>query len=288
VLEGRAALITGGSRGLGLGIARAFVEAGASVMLCARDVALLEQAVGVLRTVTMLGQSVCGEKCDVTEAYQVRDLVDHVIQQFGKLDILVNNAGVYGPFGPIEDANWTDWTRAIEINLYGSVLPIRAVLPHFKAARYGKIIQVSGGGATNPLPRISAYAAAKAAVVRVIETVAEECAHLKIDANAISPGTLNTRLLDEAVAAGPDKIGEQFHAHMVRQKREGGTPVAHAAELAVFLASALSDGITGKLISALWDKWDAWPAHLDALQGSDLYTLRRITGRERGAEWGDK
>jgi 3-oxoacyl-[acyl-carrier protein] reductase len=75
---------------------------------------------------------------------------------------------------------------------------------------------------------------------------------------------------------------------MLLLKEEGGTSMRHAAELAVFLASAASDGITGKLISAIWDDWRAWPAHLDELQRSDLYTLRRIVGRDRGSAWGDK
>ena len=92
----------------------------------------------------------------------------------------------------------------MEINIYGSVLPCRAVLPHFKQQRYGKIVQLSGGGATNPLPRISAYAASKAAVVRFAETLALEVQDDGIDVNAIAPGALNTRMLDEVLAAGPE------------------------------------------------------------------------------------
>jgi NAD(P)-dependent dehydrogenase (short-subunit alcohol dehydrogenase family) len=288
VLTGRAALVTGANRGLGLEIARAFVSAGASVMLCARDAGPLEIAAGELSALASNPQSVLWQKCDVADSAQISAVVDRSIQEFGTLQILVNNAGVYGTFGPIEEIDWSEWVKAIEINLYGSVLPVRAVLPHFKACRYGKIIQLSGGGATNPLPRISAYAASKAAIVRFAETVAEECKDFNIDVNSIAPGSLNTRLLEDALAAGPNKVGEHFHARMIQQKQEGGTPMTYATELAMFLASSASDGITGKLISALWDDWPAWPAHLDQLRGSDIYTLRRITGRDRGASWGDK
>jgi NAD(P)-dependent dehydrogenase (short-subunit alcohol dehydrogenase family) len=287
-LRGRKALITGGNRGLGLEIARAYVAAGASVMLCARDAALLEAAGRELAAAVQDGQAVRWASADVTDPARMAAVVEEAIRELGGLSVLVANAGVYGPFGSIEDVDWAEWARAVEINLYGSVIPIRAVLPHFKASRYGKIIQVSGGGATNPLPRISAYAASKAAVVRFAETLAEECRGVGIDVNAIAPGALNTRLLDDVLTAGPDKVGADFFARAMRQKEEGGVPLQRGAELAVFLASARSDGITGKLISAVWDNWPDWPDHLQELSRSDVYTLRRITGRDRGADWGDK
>jgi 3-oxoacyl-[acyl-carrier protein] reductase len=106
--------------------------------------------------------------------------------------------------------------------------------------------------------------------------------------NAIAPGALNTRMLDEILAAGPEKVGAAFFQKSVEQKGSGGAGLAPGAALAVFLASDASDGITGKLISAVWDNWEAWPQHVAELSSSDLYTLRRITGRDRGAEWADK
>jgi NAD(P)-dependent dehydrogenase (short-subunit alcohol dehydrogenase family) len=287
-LAARAALITGANRGLGLEIARGFVAAGASVMLCARDPRQLEATGRALTDIARAGQIVRWEPADVTDSSQIEVLVRQCADELGGLHILVNNAGVYGPFGAIEDVDWDEWVRAVEINLYGSVIPVRAVLPHFKRQGYGKIIQLSGGGATNPLPRISAYAASKAAIVRFAETVAVECKGLGIDVNSIAPGALNTRLLDDVLEAGPQKVGERFYAAAVKQKETGGVPMVHGAELAVFLASNASDGITGRLISAVWDNWSDWPDHLDALRDSDAYTLRRITGRDRGLTWGDK
>jgi NAD(P)-dependent dehydrogenase (short-subunit alcohol dehydrogenase family) len=287
-LRSTIAFITGANRGLGLEIARAYVGAGASVMLCARDAALLEAAGSGLARTARDGQAVRWEPADVTDATRVAAIVDQTIRELGGLHVLVSNAGIYGPFGLIEDVDWAEWVRAIEINLFGSVIPIRAVLPHFKANRYGKIIQISGGGATNPLPRISAYAASKAAIVRFAETLAEECKGFRIDVNSIAPGALNTRLLEDVLAAGPDKVGRDFFERSMRQKEEGGVPLLRGAELAVFLASAMSDGITGKLISAVWDNWLSWPDHLEELGGSDVYTLRRITGRDRGISWGDR
>jgi NAD(P)-dependent dehydrogenase (short-subunit alcohol dehydrogenase family) len=188
----------------------------------------------------------------------------------------------------LESVDWRAWTDAIATNLYGSVLAIRALLPHFKARGYGKIIQLSGGGATNPLPRISAYAASKAAIVRLIETVAEECRSFGIDANSIAPGALNTGMLDEVLQAGPEAVGQKFFDQSLNQKATGGTDLLRAATLAVFLASHASDGITGRLISAVWDRYEEWPARRDEFAGSDVYTLRRITGRDRGFSWGDR
>ena len=156
-----------------------------------------------------------------------------------------------------------------------------------RRAGYGKIINLSGGGATAPLPYLSSYAAAKAAVVRLTETIARETAEAKIDINAVAPGALATRLLDAVTDAGPERVGSDFHHRMLKVREDGGTPLAVGARLCVFLASAISDGITGKLISAPWDRWQDWPAHLEELRESDAYTLRRITGRDRGMPWGD-
>jgi 3-oxoacyl-[acyl-carrier protein] reductase len=178
--------------------------------------------------------------------------------------------------------------QAIQINLFGSVLMCRAVLPWLKKQRSGKIIQLSGGGATNPMPNISAYAVSKAAIIRFAETIAEEVRDYNIDVNAIAPGALNTRMLDEVLAAGPEKVGQAFYEKSLKQRESGGAGLIKAAELAVFLASAASNGITGKLISAMWDDWEHWPEHLEELNKSDAYTLRRITGRDRGITWGDK
>jgi 3-oxoacyl-[acyl-carrier protein] reductase len=207
------------------------------------------------------------------------------VQAFAELDnpcILVNNAGVYGPFGLIEDNDWSEWVKAIEINLFGTILMCRAFLPHMRASSYGKIINLSGGGATAPLPRISSYAASKAAVVRFTETLAEETRGAGIDVNAIAPGALNTRLMDDLIAAGPEKVGQSFFDKMTKTRDTGGTPLDKGAELTVFLASVASDGITGRLLSAVWDDWANLPEKKDELVSGDIYTLRRITPEDRG------
>ncbi|MGI2033767.1 SDR family NAD(P)-dependent oxidoreductase [Rhizobium panacihumi] len=287
-LAGRIAIITGANQGLGFEIAKAYAAEGASLMVCARNEELLSQAAADLRANTAQGQKIISQSADVSKQEDVEAVVAATLAELGGCDILVNNAGVYGPKGDIEDIDWSDWIRAMEINVFGSVMMSRAVLGHFKARGYGKIIQLSGGGATNPLPRISAYATSKAAIVRFAETLAEEVRGLGIDVNCIAPGALNTRMLDEILEAGPEKVGQSFYDKSLRQKEGGGAPLDAGAGLAVFLASAKSDGISGKLISAIWDNWEQWPAHRDELSRSDAYTLRRIAGRDRDMAWGDK
>ena len=269
-------------------IARAYVQAGASVLMCARDVALLERARTEVAALAPPGQLVLARPGDISRQDHVEQLATVALQEFPQLHILVNNAGVYGPMGLIEDVDWDAWVQTIEVNLFGSILMCRALLPHFKARQYGKIVQLSGGGATNPLPRISAYASSKAAIVRFAETLAEEVRGEAIDVNSIAPGPLNTRLLDEVLAVGPEKVGKAFYERSLKQKEQGGAPLDRGAALAVFLGSAASDGITGKLLSAVWDPWETLEEHRDDVQRTDVYTLRRIVPVDRGLSWGEK
>lgn len=279
-LANRAALITGASQGLGREIAAAYVREGADIMICARDRALLEE---VRRDLSGSGRHVIARTCDVSKPDEVSALVAAAVAEFPHLDILVNSAGVYGPKGLVEDNAWSDWVRAIEIDLFGAVLLCRAIIPHLKQLGHGKIVQLSGGGATSPMPRLTAYATAKAAVVRFCESIALELAPHNIDVNCIAPGALNTRMLEEILEAGPAAVGQDFYDRSVKQKESGGAGLERGAALAVHLATA--DGLTGRLISAIWDPWADLASHEQDLK-SDIYTLRRITPKDRGKDWG--
>jgi 3-oxoacyl-[acyl-carrier protein] reductase len=142
------------------------------------------------------------------------------------------------------------------------------------------VINLSGGGAVSPFPRFSAYSTSKAAVVRLTETIAEEVREFGIRVNAIAPGAVNTRMLAQVLDAGEQAVGKEFYAGALRQKAEGGTPPTEAARLALFLASDEAAGITGRLISAVWDDWKSLPGRVSELDGSALFTLRRIDGRQ--------
>ncbi|MBI5132523.1 MAG: SDR family oxidoreductase [Rhodopseudomonas palustris] len=287
-LRDRFALITGASQGLGAEIAQHFVANGASVLLCARSAEKLREQAQLLRPKLADGARVVTVVADVGEPKDVDTVFATLRAEFPRLDILVNNAGVYGPMGNIEDVDWEQWVDAIRINLLGLVYCCRLAMPMLRAQRRGKIINVSGGGATNPLPAITSYAASKAAVVRFAESLALEAKNDGIDVNSIAPGALNTGMMDQLLAAGPEKVGQAFYDRMKKIADEGGTPLEVGAKLCVFLGSDESNGITGKLIAAQWDRWEDWPQHLDELNDSDVYTLRRITGRDRGKTWGDR
>jgi NAD(P)-dependent dehydrogenase (short-subunit alcohol dehydrogenase family) len=286
-LRGRRVLITGASQGFGLAVAEKCLAEGADLAVCARSAQQLESAAAALRRRAAPGQRVVTMTGDVSNPADVAAVVAGATHELGPLDGLVNNAGVYGPKGLIEEVDWTEWTRAIEINLNGTVLACRAVLPEFRRRGGGKIVNLSGGGATAPLPRLSAYAASKAAVVRFTETLAEELRGTGIDVNSVAPGALNTRLLDEVLAAGPDKVGKAFYERSLRQKTEGGAPLEKGSALCAFLLSSESDGITGKLLSAVWDPWAELPNRRSELEKSDIYTLRRIVPKDRGQGWGE-
>jgi 3-oxoacyl-[acyl-carrier protein] reductase len=285
-LSGRSAIITGANQGFGSAIAAAFVQEGCNVLLTARGAERLQQVERELRQqAPCSGQVVAAVPGDVSRPEDCAAVVATARQVLPGLTILVNNAGVYGPLGPVEENDWNEWTEAVAINLFGTVLMCRAVLPALREAGYGKIVNLSGGGATKPMPRMSAYAASKAAVVRFTETLAEDVADTAIDVNALAPGAMNTRMLDEVLSAGPERVGEGVYQKALQQRDNGGTPLSVGADLAVFLASAASDGITGRLLSAVWDDWAGLPARRDQLRLSDIYTLRRIIPEDRGQTW---
>jgi 3-oxoacyl-[acyl-carrier protein] reductase len=279
----RRVLVTGASQGIGRAIADAFAAGGYDVAICARSTDALAATLAELRA-RHSGVRLYARVADVGNERDVEALIDDVVGAFGGLDVLVANAGVYGPKGPIEDVDWEAWVEAIRINLLGTVYCARRALPALRRSERGKIVILSGGGATKPLPFLSAYAASKAGVVRFGETLAEELREVGIDVNMVAPGALNTRLLDEVLAAGPQVVGAAFHAASLKQRESGGTPLEVGAALCVFLGSRTSDGITGKLISAPWDPWQRFADEKTRLDG-DVYTLRRIVPEERGWSW---
>jgi NAD(P)-dependent dehydrogenase (short-subunit alcohol dehydrogenase family) len=284
-LAGSAVIVTGANQGLGRVIAKRLVADGASVLLCARDRAKLTEAREDLRTVAAPGQVVIAAGADVSRQDEVERLFTTAERELPPLTGLVNNAAILGPAGRAEETDWEQWHEAIRINLLGTVLCCREAVRIFRRARYGKIVNLSGGGATAPRPFLSAYAVAKAGVVRFTETLAEETKGAGIDVNAVAPGALNTRLLNEVIEAGPERVGTQAYEEALRQRQEGGAPPEAAAALCALLLSADSDGITGRLLSAVWDNWRDLPARKIQLAASDVYTLRRIVPRDRNFDW---
>ena len=273
ILKNKVALITGGSGYIGKAISRAFLREAAKVMLIARSV---DELLAAKNELSDGFKSVEIYKADVTDSTDVKNLVKKTLKIFGKIDILVNAAGIYGPIGSSIDVNFDKWKQTFEINVFGTFNLMQRVLPIMIKKGRGKIINFSGGG-DGPFPRFSAYNSSKAAVVRLTETMAAEVKDYHIDINAIAPGPVNSRFLQQALEAGEEAVGKKRYQALLKQKNEGGVPPEKAAELCVFLASSASDGLTGKFLSAVWDDWKNWDKNKIAqIMKSDKYTLRRV------------
>ncbi len=255
-------------------MARALARQGASLVLAARTISELE---GVVHETKAFDVDACAVQADVSNSLDADRVVETALDRYGRIDVLVDAAGILGPIGPFWETDLDEWKRTIEVNLYGLVHLCRAVIPHMIAGGRGSIIAFSGGGATTPLPRFSAYGSSKAAVVRFVETIAEEVRATGIRVNAIAPGMVDTKLQDGVLAARDD-AGDQFaKVQSLRARGEGAVDPAVPAALAVFLASDVSAGLTGRLISAPYDEWASWDTNrLEAIMAMPWYTLRRL------------
>jgi len=271
-LAGNISLVTGAGRGIGRAVALALAQAGSDVALLARTVAEVSETGSLVEST---GRKALALVADVACHQDVERAVTATLERFGHIDVLVNCAGRQAPIGPAWENDPADWAQTVAVNLQGTFHCIRAVAPHMVARRRGKIVNFSGGGATSPRPNFSAYAVSKAAVVRLTETLAEELRPYNVQVNAVAPGAVNTRMLEEVLAAG-SAAGREW-AEAQARKSAGGTSPELAARLVVFLASDASDGLTGKLISAPHDPWQTWTAkELADLSSSPWFTLRRI------------
>jgi 3-oxoacyl-[acyl-carrier protein] reductase len=245
----------------------------------------LDRATEDLHRNVSAGQRVFSCVADVSDPAAAGRLIGEACDRLTRFTGLVNNAGINGPKGRLEDCAWHEWVRTFEVNFFGTALLCQAAIPAFRRAGYGKIVNLSGGGAVAPMPGLSAYAASKVAVVRLTETLAHETASAAITVNAVAPGALNTRMLDEVLAAGPGKVGEAYYQRLLQQKANGGASIERAAALIVYLLSEESDGISGRLLSAVWDPWPILATRAGQLGGTDVYTLRRILPKDRGLNW---
>jgi NAD(P)-dependent dehydrogenase (short-subunit alcohol dehydrogenase family) len=273
VLKDRVALITGAGRGIGQAIALAFAREGARLILAARSAGQLEATAARCRET---GATAITVPTDVAQWDQVQHLIAAALKECGQVDILVNSAGVYGPIGPTANIDLVTWVQALHVNLVGPFFLCRALLPHMQQRRQGKIILLGGGGATTPLPNFSSYAASKAGLARLADTLAEEMKEFNVQVNVIAPGLVDTQLQYEVLAAGKKAGALLGKIKAAREKGEGTVSPEVAASLAVFLASEASGTLTGKLIAAPYDPWQTWQGQAEKLNSTPLYTIRRL------------
>lgn len=252
-----------------------FAAHGASVCILGTDRAKLSSALKEFNATTP--GMVIGMRCDVSDRKSVERTVKSAERKLDGLDILVNCAGIQRPIGPFAEIDLRAWEHNLEVNLLGTIYCCKTVIPIFRQRGGGTIVNFSGGGATSSRAYFSAYAVAKAAVVRFTEVLAEELRGTNIRVNAIAPGAINTGMLKEILAAGP-RAGKKESTEARERAAKGGASADLAAELVVFLASRRSRGLSGKLISAPWDPWKTWDqAAIQKIMSTSIYSLRRIS-----------
>jgi NAD(P)-dependent dehydrogenase (short-subunit alcohol dehydrogenase family) len=272
------ALVTGGSRGIGRAVAVALAELGWQVTLLARDSAALEEALHALP-----GGGHGALAFDVADEEAWR----RAAPELGDLAGLVCAAGVLEPIGPIGTYGAAEFRRALDVNLLGTMLAIKTCLPALRRSR-GAVVTLSGGGATGPLPRFDAYAASKAAVVRLTENLAVELREDGVRVNSIAPGFVATEIHEATLAAGPELVGADYFERTRAELAGGGVPVTEAAELAcLMLDRDQPAAFTGRLVSAQWDPWRDQEFLRRLGEEPELGTLRRIddvffAARDRG------
>lgn len=245
VLTDRVAVITGGTRGIGRSIAELFGRAGARVVVSSSQANAVRQTITDL---TRLGIQCSGFACDVSVRTQVEALVQKVVADWGNIDIWVNNAGISGPFGYTLDIPPSEWEQVLRVNVLGCYYGCTAVLPHMLERRYGKIINVSGGGASRAQRFLSAYSSSKAAIVRFSEGLAREYNQAFLSINVLEPGLVKTDMITQARAVGS---ASDALKHLPFLLHAMGTTLEETADLALQMASSATDGVSGKVFQVM-------------------------------------
>lgn len=263
-------VITGASSGIGAALTRLFANDGHQLLVCARNGDGLAEATKGLPSTSYL-------ECDVSSEMDVVRFFDWVKERAPSVDVLIPCAAVMGPIGPIVDIDANEWLKAIKIDLFGAMLSIKYAVPLMKAERRPRILLLSGGGAFDPMPNLSAYGIAKAGTIRLAETLALELAPRNIAVNVFAPGFVATGIFDTMLAAGPERGGDLYKVIVDLLDRWKDNDIQRPLELARFLISDRAAPLTGKTISARFDPWDE-PEFSEAMPevlGSRLYATQR-------------
>jgi 3-oxoacyl-[acyl-carrier protein] reductase len=270
-LDARRVLVTGGSGGIGRAVCLALAKRGARVVVAGRRRDAIAETLAALG-----GGGHRGLELDVGDAEAwPRALAE--LDADGALHGLVTAAAELEPIGPLGSYEPSAFWRTVRVNLYGTLLALHHCLPRLSRAS-GAAVTFSGGGATGPLPRYDAYAASKAAVVRLSENVAAVAEQMGVPVNCVAPGFVPTGMHEATLAAGPERAGEDYYDLTRRTLEEGGASPERAAELVCFLLGPEARRIRGKLISAQWDPWEEPEFRRRLETEPDLATLRRIDG----------
>lgn len=278
-LINKVAIITGGGRGIGKAIAKRFAQEEYHLMLVARTKTELETTAAEI--VAEFHTPILTSTIDISDEQEVIQMVKNTVNELGKIDVLVNNAGIIGPMGKISEISSDEFVRTFKTNAGGMFNCTKAVVPYMKKQMAGCIINLSGGGGLQPLPYFDAYAASKAAIVRLTENFAMELEEYNILVTAIAPGAVNTKMFDEQLKENKESIGDNNWRDLQGRLKSGGDSINMAPELAFFIANSNSKTFNGRVISAIWDDWENIPGQTDKILDTDIYKMRRIVPEDR-------
>ena len=274
-------VITGANRGLGKLVADRFWKVGEDLVLIARHDRDLKRVADEFASTGNPKQQVHCYAADLADHMYIPDLIKTIRNNEGEPDILINNAAIQGPIGPFQTNNWQEWQKCIDVCLLAPVQLCQGFLPSMIKNRYGRIVNISGGGATAPRPNFTSYATAKSGLVRFSETLAHEVSPYGITVNSVAPGAMYSELTKNILHAGVQFTGSMELEGAITLTRNNPHNEEHAADLIYYLTTDACKSITGKLISAVWDSWQRLPDSASVLMESDVYTLRRITPEDR-------
>ena len=269
-------LITGAGRGIGRATALHLAASGARLGLLARGASELQRT---LAAVTGAGAQGVAVTADVTDEEAVARAHEQIEESLGPVDVLVNNAGVGGPIGPMWEVDPGQWWRTVEINLRGTYVCSRAVLPSMVERGVGRIVNVASHAGVHRWPYFTAYATGKSAVIKLTESLAAETREHGIAVLAVHPGLVDTGIGDASLGNGPPtppsgELAERVSSWFERQRAEGHTvPVERAAALIVDVASGRADALSGRYI-AIEDDLDALIERAEEVRRDNLQALK--------------
>ena len=267
-LKDQVALVTGGGRGLGRAIALHLAQAGARVAVSARSSDQIGETVHLIESA---GGAALAVTADVSDPAAVGRMTETVQQKLGPVDVLVNNAGTGGPFGPIWENDPLQWWNCFEVNVRGSFLCCRAILPGMVERKRGRIINVASGAGARPIPYMSSYVASKCALIRFTEVLAAESESHGIAAFSIQPGTVRTAMADQILTSQENMRWLPWFKDIFDQGKN--VPPEFAANLVLYLASGRADMLSGRFFIVPEDPIEV-VKRADEVKRDDLYAMR--------------